>query len=190
MLTFVQPETHYVVIMIGCCEIEIQKLIGYDLVLNLMMNHCADAIEAKRFILPDEEFTFYRAIPHMIYILDNEDKKAGLNAFKAKNVRLDRYKKLYKAFPVIPLYGDMQITVQEVLRRCTHWEEDMLEEWSTARPQKLKDRYELLHYLDLIRKEYTEITRYFHHCLLLSQTIAQYLILLGYTPLIVISQHC
>jgi hypothetical protein len=86
-------------------------LLRFTQVLLLLMNHCADAIDARRFVLPDEEHAYYRAIPHLFYLLDSDDKKSGINAFKYKGLAIERFQKLFKPFPVIPLYGDMQISV-------------------------------------------------------------------------------
>ena len=59
---------------------------------------------------------------------------------------------------MVPLYGDMHISVLFVLKRCAHWTDDMQKQWQTSKPQKLAVRYELVNHLAEIRKDYSEIT--------------------------------
>ena len=54
-----------------------------------------------------------------------------------KGVDVSRFQKMFKTIPVVPLYGDMHLTLAFVLRRCPHWNETMLKEWTTKQPQKL-----------------------------------------------------
>jgi cytoplasmic FMR1 interacting protein len=75
---------------------------------------------------------------------------------------LNRVQKLFKPFPIIPLYADMHIDVMFVLRRSVHWDEQIMGvQWTTARPQKLVERYELLYHREKIRDTYTEFTTRF-----------------------------
>ena len=98
-----------------------QKINGFDVVLSLLYNHCCDCLELKHYMLPAEEHTYMRAIPYLIYLMDSDDKKSGNSIFKSKKIRLERAMAIYKLRPVIPLYGDMQISAVFILQRCAHW---------------------------------------------------------------------
>jgi cytoplasmic FMR1 interacting protein len=129
-----------------------------------------DSIETGMFLLPKQLHAYYRVLPHLMYIADCEDRQAGgkgPNVFKPHSsdkvkFSLERMKKLFKSFPIIPLYADMHIDVMFVLRRCKNWDEEtMAESWTTAVPKKLRERYELLYQRQKIRADYTEFTARF-----------------------------
>src|SRR4051812_28094360 len=55
----------------------------------------------------------------------------------------------------------MHIDVMFVLRRCMHWnEEEMKDSWS-GKPEKIRQRYELIYHRQKIRQDYNEFTRGF-----------------------------
>lgn len=138
----------------------IQTISGYDYVIVELINHCSDAIEEKRYLLPEECHTLYRVLPCLMYLLDAKDKSTikGLNAFKHPKVKLSRMQKLFKPFPIIPLYGDMQIEVHHILRRCFHWEDEMESSWTTRVKEKLTKRYSVLENRPQIREQYIGLT--------------------------------
>ena len=103
-----------------------------------------------------------------MYLADGDDKSSkGINVFKLTSsdkvkFSLDRMKKLFKPFPIIPLFHDMHIDVMFVLRRCKNWDEQiMAEQWATAVQKKMRERYELLYQRQKIRATYTEFTTRF-----------------------------
>jgi len=119
---------------------DLHRIPNYDVALVLLLEHCADKIESKLYLLPSEFHQLHRMLPYFIFLLDSDEKGAkSLNAFKSGKIRnLSRYQKLFKSMPFVPLYGDMQIDAIYVLRRCVHWEEDsMIKDWTTAKPSKL-----------------------------------------------------
>jgi cytoplasmic FMR1 interacting protein len=148
---------------------EVYKVPGFEVVLSLLIAHAMDSIEAGSYLLPKQLHAYYRVLPHLLYLADSDDKnaKSALNVFKLSSsdkvkFSLSRLQRLFKAFPIIPLYADMHIDVMFVLRRCPHWDEEtMLEQWGTNKPQKLRERYELVYHRQKIRADYTEFTTRF-----------------------------
>eukprot|EP00808_Paulinella_micropora_P032344 g67638.t1 len=111
----------------------IQKHANYDVVLVALMEHCANSIEQRRHMKPNEEHAFYRVLPFLMYFLDSKENQAGkpsINAFRHKKVKLSRLQKLARRMPVIPLEYDMTMTVVSILQRCTNWEENMMSSWT------------------------------------------------------------
>lgn len=136
---------------------DVQNLNNYQLVINLLLEHCADCIEEKRFLMPEEQHMYYRCIPFLIFLLDEALPK-GFNPFKSSKVNLGRYQKLFKHFPIIPLYGDMQFHVCDIFMYCAKWDDDLMRPaWITKKPIKLKLRYDLRYTKDKIRNEYTTL---------------------------------
>ncbi len=98
----------------------VEEVRGSPDVVCLLISHCRDALRTHRFLLPDEEHRFHRAVVYLIYILDS----AKLNAFRYKNCNFGEVMRLFKETPVIPLFGDMQIQIKYDLDRCVHWTQD------------------------------------------------------------------
>jgi cytoplasmic FMR1 interacting protein len=144
---------------------DIQKVSNYDLVLTLMLNHCMDSIENGRYLLPSDFHSYYRVMPYLLYLLDSDEKKGGINVFKDSGkikFKLERIQKLFKSFPIIPLYADMHIDLMFILKRCNHWEEEtMAQNWQTAKPAKLVQRYQLIQSRQIFRNQYNEFTSTF-----------------------------
>jgi cytoplasmic FMR1 interacting protein len=143
---------------------DIHKVAHFEIVLSLLINHAMDCIDNGNYLLPKELHAYYRVLPHLLYLADSDDKsaKGGYNVFKLSSsssikFSLSRLQKMFKTFPIIPLYADMHIDVMFVLRRCQHWDEEtMAESWMTARPHKLKERYELIYHRAKIRVDYND----------------------------------
>ena len=78
-------------------------------------------------MLPNERFSLLRVIPYVMFLLDGDH----CNVFSHKSVNWSRLKQLFKGLgwlcvfashpfcpadnPVVPLYGDMQTTLDHVL---------------------------------------------------------------------------
>lgn len=139
---------------------DIHKISGFDDVLVLLLDHCCDILESERFLFASEKHAHQRVIPFLIYLIDS-DEKDGQSVFKSKKVRMDRIFKLFRHVPVVPLYGDMKISVMWVLKKCVHWQEEMESQWLTTKEGKLDRCYLLLYHREKIRKEYNEFTSSF-----------------------------
>jgi hypothetical protein len=78
----------------------------------------------------DRTLTQARVVPFVLHVLDSLE---GANIFKSKDLKLERFVKLFRLHPVVPLYGDMQIDLEAVLRRCPNFEERALQTSSQSR---------------------------------------------------------
>ena len=66
---------------------DVQKINKYDDVLAVLFNHSVSCLERKQYLLPTEKHTLLRSIPYLLYLMDSDDKKNGLNAFKSKKIQ-------------------------------------------------------------------------------------------------------
>jgi cytoplasmic FMR1 interacting protein len=84
--------------------------------------------------------------------MDGDDNKH--NIFKKKDLNLSRISRIFKKNPVVPLYGDMQITLESLIKRSPHFDEKV---WgSTDSDQRMAQDYEILHALDATRSAHND----------------------------------
>jgi len=132
---------------------EVQAIAGFDDVLSLIANTCADFFEADRFVLPGEKHCLLRVMPYVLYLMDGEQNSPN-NIFKSKKIKLERFSKIFRKYPVVPLYGDMQITLESTIRRSPHFDEKV---WgSSGADTKLSIEYEVVNHLETTRTQYNE----------------------------------
>jgi hypothetical protein len=56
---------------------------------------------------------------------------------------------VFQKYPVVPLYGDMQISLESTIKRATHYDEKT---WGAAvADTKLSIEYEILNHLESVR---------------------------------------
>ena len=51
------------------------------------------------------------------------------NIFKKKDLNLSKFSRIFKKNPVVPLFGDMQITLESTIKRSPHFDEKV---WGTS----------------------------------------------------------
>ncbi|EGC37325.1 Rac-binding component of scar regulatory complex [Dictyostelium purpureum] len=121
-------------------------------VLPTIVNQCADYLEQDKFILPSEKHCLLRVMPFALFLIDENDSKHNIN--KNKNLNISRYAKIFKKHPVVPLYGDMQITLESLVKRSPHFDEKA---WGTTTlDSKSALDYEIIHVLDQTRSFYND----------------------------------
>jgi len=116
---------------------DVQAITNFDDVLALIVNQCANFLETERYLSPQEKHCLLRVIPYGLFLMDG-DSGAQHNIFRTKKIKLDRFAQIFRRYPVAPLYGDMQITLESMIRRSPHFDEKV---WgrSDASKQPLPD---------------------------------------------------
>lgn len=107
-------------------------------------------MEEERFVLPSEKNALLRVMPYGLFLMDGESPNSPLNVFKSKKVALSRFSKLFKRFPVVPLYGDMQITLEALIKRSPHFD---AKAWEVPEPAKTAIEYEIIHQMRDAREQ-------------------------------------
>eukprot|EP01117_Protostelium_nocturnum_P005158 TRINITY_DN1874_c0_g1_i1.p1 TRINITY_DN1874_c0_g1~~TRINITY_DN1874_c0_g1_i1.p1 ORF type:complete len:1354 (-),score=489.30 TRINITY_DN1874_c0_g1_i1:93-4154(-) len=135
-------------------KIALQSIPGYDDVISETINCAADLLDSETHMLPNEKYSLLRIMPFGLILMDG-DQNTGGNVFKTKKVKMNRIANVFKRFPVVPLYGDMQITLENVIRRSPHFAEAT---WATTASTDAKqaEEYELIHHLESVRIQYNE----------------------------------
>ena len=130
---------------------EIQKTSGYQEVLGLFVNQCARYLETNLYCTHLEKHRLLRVLPYGLYLMDGDK---DINLFRNKNVNIQRFFKIFKKYPIVPLYGDMQISLEQTIKRCPHWDEGSKLYGGPTPEKTLQTEYELLYDLDLARAQH------------------------------------
>eukprot|EP01105_Mastigella_eilhardi_P007592 TRINITY_DN1906_c0_g1_i1.p1 TRINITY_DN1906_c0_g1~~TRINITY_DN1906_c0_g1_i1.p1 ORF type:complete len:1157 (+),score=386.18 TRINITY_DN1906_c0_g1_i1:74-3472(+) len=116
---------------------------------------CANFIETERYLLPVEKHRLLRVIPYVLLLMDGEDSKH--DAFKSKHLNISQLKSIFKRFPIVTVYGDMQIGLEAFIKRATHYDEKA---WGTQ-DAKSQIEYEIVHHINTLRERHNEyLARY------------------------------
>lgn len=76
------------------------------------MQKSAEWVEEGRHLLPRQKHALVRVVPYVLNLLDS---LKDANIFRSKDLKLERFIKLFRLHPVVPLYGDMQIDLEVFL---------------------------------------------------------------------------
>jgi len=132
---------------------ELQTIPGFDDVLSAIVNTAADFMESGKYLLPTEKYCLLRVMPYCLFLMDGE-ASSPLNVFKSKKIKLSRFSLIFKKYPVVPLYGDMQITLEGLIKRAPHFDEKALD--VSAADTKLASEYEIINQIDSIRQAHND----------------------------------
>jgi len=130
---------------------EIQQISGFDDVLALVVNQSCRYLEDGLYMTPAEKHCLLRVLPYGLLLMDGDNEK--LNILKSKKISIDRFVKLFKKYPIVPLYGDMQHSLEQTIKRSPHYDDKL---WGTTLVEaKLATEYEILGQIDAVRAQHT-----------------------------------
>lgn len=112
-------------------------------------NQASDWVDAEHYITPKEKYMLLRSIPYFLYLAD--DPKSPVN--RVKSVRISQYTKIFKKYPVVPLYGDMQTQLVNILRRAPSCRDDSAWDVSVSESKSAVE-YMVIHHLTALRSAY------------------------------------
>lgn len=130
---------------------ELHKIPNLDELMLLILHHCEEHVTSQKYVLPNERFSLLRVIPYVMFLMDGE----GRNVFSHKHINWPRIKQLFKDNPVVPLYGDMQTTLDHVLANAPNFRSSNWESFDPARADpKVRNKYLIIRNMDRYRSEY------------------------------------
>ncbi|KAJ1406706.1 hypothetical protein B484DRAFT_404062 [Ochromonadaceae sp. CCMP2298] len=113
-----------------CLRDEVKRITGHENVFLDALELAQDTLQRGAFVTPEEQFRLLRVLPYLLLVADGEaDDVKSFNVFKTGKIKLSNLQKIFKRFPVVPLYGDMTIVMEYVLRRSGHYETKMGTSW-------------------------------------------------------------
>src|SRR3989338_6317207 len=132
---------------------ELHEVRGYTEIIAILINQCATNFEAARFLTPNDKHCLLRVMAYGLFLIDSESDQL-LNAFKNKSVSISRFNKLFRHTPVVPLYGDMQMTLEATIRRMPHFDE---RSWSAiVLDQRIGAEFALLTHIASMRQQHNQ----------------------------------
>lgn len=108
---------------------ELKRIGGHEKIILDTAELAADTLDADsefhQYFTPEEKFRLLRSIPHLLLIADGsvEDPKS-FSVFKTSRIQLAPLQKLFRSHPVLPVYGDVSVSVEQLLRRSGHYQRD------------------------------------------------------------------
>ncbi|KAK2551270.1 Cytoplasmic FMR1-interacting protein 2 [Acropora cervicornis] len=128
---------------------------GYEDVLADVLNMFVRLFESNMYITPNEKHVLLKVMGFIIFLMDSKDSDV-VKMDQKKRINISKIDKIFKQFPVVPLFGDVQIALVTYLKMCPHFE-GMREKWSSssdAAEDKTVVQYNLLGKMDSIREEH------------------------------------
>ena len=102
---------------------EIKRVNGHENVFLDCLEVVLATIDKGLFVTPEEQFRLVRVLPYFMLVCDGEtDEVKSFNIFKTTKIKLPNLQRIFKKYPVVPLYGDMNICMEIVLRRSGHYD--------------------------------------------------------------------
>ena len=96
---------------------------GHEDVLTDIFTWCMRQIEDGLYLLPEDKWMMIRFLPHCMFLMDSDStEKSAFNVFKAKKINTSAVTKCFNRNPVVPVFGDMHISLIYILQRCPHFE--------------------------------------------------------------------
>ncbi|KAI8800305.1 cytoplasmic fragile-X interacting family-domain-containing protein [Cladochytrium replicatum] len=168
-------ENHKLYLFLGQsnqCANELAKIVdalpGCDEIIQDMANILADYLENGTYMYAEEKHSMLRAMAFALFILDGNSESKDVT--KRKKLKIDRFGKLFKACPVVPLYGDMPVSLSAIYGKAPHlsaskWGGDISNAAATspggeaarsAEYQSLQKQYLLTSHIETSRAEYID----------------------------------
>ena len=112
-------------------------------------NQASDWVDTEHYTTPKEKYMLLRCIPYFLYLGDEAARPVN----RVKTVRVSQYTRLFKKYPVVPLYGDMQTQLANILRRAPSFRDDSALDSSVSESKSVVE-YMVIHHLATLRQSY------------------------------------
>ena len=131
---------------------EIKEIKLFDEILVLVVNMCATYIENERYVLPEDKHSLLRVIPYALFLMDGREGNL-VNIFKNKKINVKRFSTIFKKYPIVTLYGDMQIKLENMIKSAPNY---VAGSWPLSDTDRMAREYEIIHHLPTIRQQHSE----------------------------------
>eukprot|EP01038_Epipyxis_sp_PR26KG_P007795 gene7795-10589_t len=137
---------------------EIKRIDGHEAVVLDAIEYCMDAVDENMFFTPDEKFRYIRVLPYLMLLADCElEDNKGMNIFKTSKIKSNLLQKIFRKNPVVPLYGDMSLTLEFILGLSPHYDSTTMgASWGSQSDPKVAALYNLRSHWETIRDSYSQ----------------------------------
>lgn len=119
---------------------------------------CSESIDSKKYLLAETKHAYLKAIAFGLFLLDGEGDEKDIT--KRKNIKLEKLSRMFRATPVVPLFGDSPITLSQIFSKAPNIGAG---KWSIGEIDVniLEKSYNLTHTGSLVRAEYQDFAAKF-----------------------------
>ncbi|KAJ3036755.1 Cytoplasmic FMR1-interacting protein 2 [Rhizophlyctis rosea] len=133
---------------------------SYEDIIVDLLTLCADRLEKGVWTVPETKWMYLKAMAFGLYVLDGEGEDHDIT--KRKKLKIDRFGKIFKQYPVVPLFGDMPIQLSSIYGKghlgTAKWDLKNLED--TAQLMVARS-YGLVHSVEEAKAEFADFTALF-----------------------------
>ncbi|KAJ3322394.1 Cytoplasmic FMR1-interacting protein 2 [Boothiomyces sp. JEL0866] len=91
----------------------------YEEIFLDMINMCTEYIEKGHYLTPTTKHIYIRATAFAIYLIDGDGD--DMDFIKKKKIKPERLIKLFRTTAIVPLFGDIAISIASILAKAPHW---------------------------------------------------------------------
>jgi len=113
-----------------------------------IMNNYADTFESNQWFMPKERNLLLKAMAVGLFILDNKDDSKSIIK---KKIKIDRFAKFFKMYPVVPAFGDLPISLNTIYTKAPHID---IKKFCDIDNEVCAKNYNICNYIDTTRNEY------------------------------------
>ncbi len=146
---------------------DIKRIPNHEKALISLLEYALDCSMKDLFMTPDEKHRTLRVIPILMLLIDggygNDSNDipidSRLSVFKSKAINITELQQLFKHYPVLPLYADINITVVNIFDRSVHFKiSDMGNQWGGAVKEKVEFAHSVTKHWPDIKETYDEFS--------------------------------
>ena len=142
----------------GMMKEQIKRVNGFDELLILLVELSQRIVETDTYVVPEEYFRHLRFLPYALVLLDGNVDDAKNNVFSHRKLKLSALQRLLRKHPVVPLTGDLSLTLLTVLDLAPHFNRAaMSSSWSDAYDGRCPAEYKLSTHWKEIREEHARL---------------------------------
>ncbi|XP_071951857.1 cytoplasmic FMR1-interacting protein 2-like isoform X1 [Antedon mediterranea] len=135
---------------------KIQEIQGHEELLIDIVNICSDMYENKQYVLPQEKHMLLKVMAFALYLMDGKDVSIYKLDGGKKKFSLSKIDKFFKHLEVVPLYGDIQISLYSYIMKSENFESHR-SVWSVDASGSLShtSQYNIVEQLPNVREHHT-----------------------------------
>lgn len=128
----------------------LEKMQNYEEVLADVINICVEMFEQRLYVTLEEKHMLVKVIGFSLGLMDNR-RCSVYKLDQRKKVKIDKIDHIFKLVPVVPLYGDMQISPFDYIKSGAHFDASKWPNCSAAAAAIAHHDYSRGGQLDLVK---------------------------------------
>lgn len=154
---------------------DIQRITDHKNILAMLINLAFVQLNDIHYVVPEEKYRYLLALVGLIVLSDGDSKEDSASNIFRNHRNIDSFNNIQKVIqknPIIPLYGDMTVTMERILELAVHYDrKSMGNAWGVEPDNEVIRSYQLATYWESIRQSYQEyivkftasVNRYEHY---------------------------